>query len=189
MSLAVDDAANELAHDQAIGEPVDVGGAPFDDMPLERLEHELVSMAAHLAAAEARWLAWLAAYDRRKGWESWGCRSAAHWLNWKCAMSFPAARERVRVARALETLPLTRQAFAEGEMSYSKARAITRAATPDSEPDLVDRARSSTAAQLDRICQGVTTARGNNTHNNTGDTGIFNKPESPVNRLGRPLKS
>ena len=23
----------------------------------------------------------------------------------------------------------------------------------------------------------------------TGDTGIFNKPESPVNRLGRPLKS
>jgi hypothetical protein len=147
--------------DESVGVIDAVGGGLLDEVPLERLEHELVSMAAHLAAGEARWLAWLAVYDRRQGWESWGCRSAAHWLNWKCAMSLAAGRERVRVARALEDLPVTMEAFSQGELSYSKARAITRAATPDSEADLVDLARSCTAAQLDRICGGVVTARNN----------------------------
>ncbi|MCP5035025.1 MAG: DUF222 domain-containing protein [Actinomycetia bacterium] len=131
---------------------------PMDEVPLERLEEELVSLAPHLAAAEARWLEWLAAYDRREGWRIWECRSAAHWLNWKCGMSLVAARERVRVARALEHLPLTRKEFAQGALSYSKARAITRAAPIGLETDLLSMARSSTAAQLDRICSGIVRA-------------------------------
>ena len=51
---------------------------------LERLEAEIVSMAADLAAAEAQWILWIAEYDRREGWATWGCRSCAHWLSWKC---------------------------------------------------------------------------------------------------------
>jgi len=126
---------------------------------LERLEHGLTTLAAHLAAGEARWLKWLEAYDRRAGWQAWGCRSAAEWLNNKCGMSLTAGRERVRVARTLQHLPLIQAAFANGELSYSKARAITRAATPDSESDLLDIARSATASQLDKICSGVANAR------------------------------
>lgn len=41
-----------------------------------------------------------------------------------------AAREHVRVARALGDLPLTHAAFARGELSYAKVRAITRVRWP-----------------------------------------------------------
>ncbi|MGH2926087.1 MAG: DUF222 domain-containing protein [Solirubrobacterales bacterium] len=54
----------------------------------------------------ARWLALLAEYDRRDGWWSWhGVRSVAEWIAWRCSISPRAAREHVRVARALRELP------------------------------------------------------------------------------------
>ena len=48
-----------------------------------------------------------------------------------------AAREKVRVARALEQLPEIADAFAKGEISYSKVRAMTRVATAANESVLV----------------------------------------------------
>lgn len=42
-------------------------------------------------------------------------------------------------------------AFRRGELSYSKARALTRVATPANEVDLVSLALHATAAQLDRL--------------------------------------
>ncbi|MBI2169716.1 MAG: DUF222 domain-containing protein [Actinobacteria bacterium] len=132
-----------------------MGPETLEAVPLERIEAEITELAAHLAAAEARWLALIGEFDRREGYLAWGCRSAAAWLNWRCGLSMPAAHERVRVARALLDLPVTQAAFCSGELSYSKVRAITRVATPDCEPDLVDVARGSTAAQLERITRGV----------------------------------
>jgi hypothetical protein len=66
-----------------------------------------------------------------EGLEAWGCISCAHWLNWQCGLDLRSARHKVRVARALEGLPLLRAAFAAGRLSYSKVRAITRVATPE----------------------------------------------------------
>jgi hypothetical protein len=68
-------------------------------------------------------------------------------------MGLGMARERVRVANALGSLPLVDAAMARGEISYSKVRAITRTATPATEEVLVEMARSSTAAQLETICR------------------------------------
>jgi hypothetical protein len=48
----------------------------------------------------------------------------------------------------LANLPIVRGAFAAGEISYSKARAITRIATPKTERQLVEWARLATASQL-----------------------------------------
>jgi len=39
-------------------------------------------------------------------------------------------------------------------VSYSKVRALTRVAAPDTEATLLEMARSSTAAQMERICRG-----------------------------------
>src|SRR4029077_17394935 len=64
-----------------------------------------------------------------------------------------AAYERVRVARALPGLPLLRAAFARGEISYSKVRAMTRVATPQTEARLLAFARNSTAAHVERVAQ------------------------------------
>ena len=41
----------------------------------------------------------------RKRWSDGATQSCAHWLNWKCGIAMGAAREKVRVARALESLP------------------------------------------------------------------------------------
>ena len=84
---------------------------------------------------------------------SCGARSTAHALCWRIGLSMPAAREKVRVARALGKLPLVDAAFARGELSYSKVRAITRVATPENERTLVDFAGMSTAAHMDKICR------------------------------------
>jgi hypothetical protein len=40
-----------------------------------------------------------------KGWSDLETQSCAHWLNWKCGIDAGAAREKVRVAHALEELP------------------------------------------------------------------------------------
>ena len=80
-------------------------------LPLEVLERKLIGHAARLAAEQARWLGWLADYDAREGWREWGCLSAAHWLSWKCGITGSAARERVRVARALTDLSLIAAEF------------------------------------------------------------------------------
>lgn len=125
------------------------------DTPLERIESEITQLASNLAAAECRWLLLIGEFDRREGYATWGIRTTANWLNWRCGISMSAAHERVRVARALASLPLTTEAFAAGVLSYSKVRAITRVANAETEADLVSIATSTTASQLDRITRGL----------------------------------
>src|SRR4029077_15244279 len=67
------------------------------------------------------------------------------------ALGLGAARERVRVARALGSLPRLAEALACGELSYAKVRALTRVATPATEARLLAVGRAGTAAQIERI--------------------------------------
>ncbi|MCU1487984.1 MAG: endonuclease [Actinomycetia bacterium] len=120
------------------------------EIPLERLEHEITSTAGQLAATTCRWLLLITAFDRREGWKTWGSRTCAHWLSWRCGTALVTAREHIRVAHALTPLPLTTALFERGELSYSKVKALTRVATPENEGELAEFARTATAAQLDR---------------------------------------
>lgn len=79
----------------------------------------------------------------------------AHWLSWKCSESRHTAREKVRVARALEALPLLTAEFSAGRISYCKVRAITRVACGADEADWVDIARETTGAGLDKMVAAV----------------------------------
>lgn len=126
----------------------------LDEICLDELGDRLCELSAHIAAAEYRWLRLLAAFDRRRGWAQWGVRSCAHWLNWRCGYDLRSAREKVRVARALDGLPLICEAFSRGEVSYSKVRAITRIATPATEADLLMFARHGTTQHVEKIVRG-----------------------------------
>ena len=117
------------------------------------LEHEITTLAAHIHAATCRWLELIARYDRSEGWFAAGAKSCAHWVSWSCGISPGAAREHVRVAHALESLPLVRRAFAEGQLSYSKVRAITRVDDLAEEAGLVALALDASASQLERVVQ------------------------------------
>src|SRR5699024_4746129 len=132
------------------------GTVPTAEMPerdVAELATELTGLAGRIAAQTCQFLVLLGEFDAREGWGQYaGILSCAHWLSWQCGMSNSTAREHVRVARALRDLPLTQSEFAAGRLSYSKVRAITRVATPEREPELVDIGRAGTAAQLDRFC-------------------------------------
>jgi hypothetical protein len=119
---------------------------------LERLGNEIAELSAHLDAATARLLDLIREFDARGGWE--GARSCADWLSWRVGLDLGAARERVRVARALGELPLLSAALARGELSYSKVRALTRVATPETETRLLAVGRAGTAAHVERIVRG-----------------------------------
>src|SRR6058998_541647 len=123
---------------------------PEPVLEVERLGDEIAVLCAHLDAATARLLDLIRAFDARGGWGT-GFMSCAAWLSWRVGLDPRAARERVRVARALGTLPRLAEALARGELSYSKVRALTRVATPETEERLLRVGRAGTAEHVERI--------------------------------------
>jgi 5-methylcytosine-specific restriction endonuclease McrA len=125
----------------------------INDEELDRLGDEIAELSAHLEAATARLLDLIREFDAGGGWSN-GFRSCAAWLTWRVGLAPGAAREHVRVARALGTLPRLRQALARGELSYSKVRELTRVATPETEERLLAVGRAGTAEHVERIVRG-----------------------------------
>src|SRR3954468_7278790 len=128
---------------------------PVPNPEIEALQHlgdEIAELSAHIEVATARLLDMIRDFDARGGWGN-GFKSCAEWLSWRVGLDFSAAYERVRVARALPKLPLISAAFARGEISYSKVRALTRVATPPTEERLLKFARCGTAAHVDRLAR------------------------------------
>jgi hypothetical protein len=119
-------------------------------MPIDALGERIAVLAAHIHAATYELLVMLLEYDEGRGWNN-GFRSCAHWLSWRTGIDLGAARERVRVARALRGLPLISAALACGSISYAKVRAITRVVTPATEQRLLDVALAGTAEHVERI--------------------------------------
>ena len=120
---------------------------------LERLGDEIAELSANLDAATARLLELVREFDAREGWNHGFC-SCAHWLSWRVGMKLGAAREHVRVARALGSLPLLADALARSELSYSKVRELTRVAAPETEERLLAVGKAGTACHVERIVRG-----------------------------------
>ena len=123
------------------------------------LGDEITRLAGHINAASYRLLTMIATFDRNQEWGGFGVRSCAHWLNWKCGIDLVTAREKVRVANCLEPLPKISEAFNNGEISYSKVRAMTRVATPENEKELLNIARYGTASHVEKTVQRYQTVK------------------------------
>ena len=126
----------------------------FSALSTPDLMAEITMLAGPLNAANARLLALVAELDRRKGWAEWGVKSMAHWLSWKCGFSLGAAREKVRVAHALEQLPKIAAAMADGRLSYFKVREMTRVAEAANEDYLLNIALCGTATHVEETVRG-----------------------------------
>lgn len=125
------------------------------DYPNSELENRIATHSAHLAAGMAGWLELVAEFDRREAYRAHDCISTAEWLGWRCGIAKRSAREHVRIARRLEDLPIVAARFRAGELSYSKVRPLSRAATEATEASLVDLALGTSASQLERICSSL----------------------------------
>ncbi len=127
--------------------------SPSTEVPQEDLEclgDRIVELSARIQVATYHLLVMIREFDEGFGWGG-GFRSCAHWLNWRTGLGLGAAREKVRVARALAALPLISAAMRRGEVSYSKVRALTRVATPENEGRLLEFATAGSASHVERL--------------------------------------
>ena len=117
-------------------------------MSAQSIRSEILHLCAELHRTEYRLIELIEQLDVPGAWRNDDMPSCAHWLNARCGFDLVTAREKVRIAHALPNLPAIRAAFRDGEISYSKVRAITRVADRHNEADLVELAKASTAAQV-----------------------------------------
>lgn len=121
----------------------------------EELEFELLELTSFQSAFEQRQLARIREFDQGGWWRRSGATSCAAWVAWRLGLGHAAAAMKVRVALALGDLPLIDAEFARGVLSYSQVRAIIRVAVPGTQQLLLEVAKTSTAAQLEKLCTRV----------------------------------
>jgi len=122
-------------------------------LPIDDLDQAIVTLSARINAETYELLVLIREFDERAGWLKWGLGNCAEWLHYRCDFSMNAAREKVRVAHSLKTLPEVAAAFAKGELSYSKVRAMTRVASTRNEEDLLSFAVKTTTARVEERCR------------------------------------
>ena len=118
-----------------------------------QLDDEIGVLAGHLHAATASFVDMATAFDESKEWAGVGMRSCAHWLTIATGIDLGNAREMLRVGHALRELPHIRDAFATGQLSFDKVRALCWVARPDDEALWVDLALEASGSQLATICR------------------------------------
>jgi hypothetical protein len=109
--------------------------AELHEVDLDGLADDSLSDAAlavhrlrgRLDAAEARVL-WR--WDAQRCWQPSGAKTGAAWLAWKQRIPVGVARQRLRHARALRTLPALEAVWADGEIDRAHVTTLLGARTP-----------------------------------------------------------
>jgi len=129
--------------------------APVDHQSIDELDAAICTLARQMNAETYRLLMLVREFDDRFGWAKWGLRNCAEWLAWRCGFTLSTAREKVRTAHALRAMPEISAAFADGQLSYSKVRALTRVAELHDEKSLLAYALRATAPQVEERCREI----------------------------------
>ncbi len=119
--------------------------------PLDQLSDDIALLSAHIDAAGARLMDKLVAFDLRGGWHEEGALSCVQWLGFRLGWATNTASERLRVGHALKKLPILHDALAQGRVSYSKLREVTKVAAPETDAEWLNIALNSTASQCGKI--------------------------------------
>lgn len=98
-------------------------------------------------------------------------------------LSFRAIRERIRVGKALRTLPLIDAALMAGDLTYSKVREVTRVARPENERLWLEAARRLPMRALERSVAKANRAARGQAH---APSGIEPAPEASSSGVSAP---
>jgi hypothetical protein len=115
---------------------------------VDRALREIRRSRAGLDAEEARWLR---AAEEMQIWRPLGMVSALDYLERVLGYAPRTAQERLRVARALGTLPEMSGALASDGLSYSAVRELTRVATPTTEASWIAAAQGKSLRQIEEL--------------------------------------
>jgi hypothetical protein len=83
-----------------------------------------------------------------------GCATHLEYMERRLGYAPHTARERMRVARSLASLPRTTTEIAQGKRGYAVARALTRVVTSTTEDVWLARTRGMTARQVEELVAG-----------------------------------
>src|SRR5207245_10992350 len=97
-------------------------------VPAEAMADDQIALQRISSRVQAEALRRLRRFDRGQGYANTLALSAKAWLRWKCNVDRDAASRQVDVARQLESLPQTMQAFADGEISFTHVSLIANTA-------------------------------------------------------------
>ncbi len=122
---------------------------------VDELDTAIGRLVRLMNADSYRMLVLIREFDDRFGWKKWSYKSCAEWLAWRAGITLSAAREKVRTAHALRSLPAITEAFAAGRLSYSKARALTRVAHSHDEDLLLAYALNASVARVEERCRQI----------------------------------
>jgi hypothetical protein len=129
--------------------------SPVTQRSVDELDAAIGRLVRQMNADSYRMLVLVREFDGRFGWKKWGYKCCAEWLSWRASISLSAAREKLRTAHALRNLPAIAAAFAEGRLSYSKARALTRVAHLHDEDSLLAYALNANEARVEERCRQI----------------------------------
>src|SRR5713226_8940859 len=96
----------------------------LNSVPAESMGDDLLALQRIESRLQAETLRRLRRFDSGQGYANSAALSAKGWLRWKCNLTYTAASNQVEVARALDSLPQTSLAFADGDISYRHASLI-----------------------------------------------------------------
>ncbi len=88
-----------------------------------------------------------------------GALTMADWLAYRCNVSHATASAWVRAAAALEALPLVRERFVAGELSFEQVRHALTFAKPEDDAHLADLLPSLSCAQIEQLAKQRRRAR------------------------------
>ena len=126
-----------------------------DERSVDELDAAIGRLVRQMNADSYCMLVLVREFDDRFGWKKWTYKTCAEWLSWRAGISLSTAREKVRTAHALRTLPGISAAFAEGRLSYSKVKALTRVAHLRDEEMLLKHALNAAVPQVEERCRQI----------------------------------
>jgi len=103
-----------------------LSGEDLTAVAAESMGDDQIALQRISNRVQAEALRRLRRFDSGQGYANSLALSAKGWLSWKCNLTYPAASNQVEVARALESLPQTSKALADGDISYRHASLIAR---------------------------------------------------------------
>src|SRR5256886_8989056 len=100
----------------------------LDGLEGAALGEALIQVREVVDRTESLFAGGLRRFDTSGEYAADGAIGIVPWLRWKCRLSAGAAAERVGIARQLDRLPKTEEAFARGELSYQHVAVMARTA-------------------------------------------------------------
>jgi hypothetical protein len=106
------------------------------DARSQELAGQIVNRAGRISALHREQLADIAEFDRAEGWRGDGAVSMIAWVTGKCGVSTSTARQWVRSAANLESLPCLAEGLASGELSLDLVEPLAEVASPSNDAAL-----------------------------------------------------